>query len=127
MPHKCPVAQRAWRSGYMKRRRLEKGGVLRAQERARSAEIKEFLRTYKTSVGCQDCGYDAHHAALEFDHVVGDKAFNVAHAKSIAQARAEIQKCEVVCSNCHRIRTFERYRRKPDIFAATYEAVPDGE
>ena len=77
----------------------------------RRKKIQEFIRNYKLSKGCSDCGYNKHHAALEFDHVDGEKEFNVCNAKSIKQAKEEIKKCEVVCSNCHRIRTYERLQR----------------
>jgi hypothetical protein len=40
----------------------------------------------------------------------GEKLLNVSAAKSIAQARAEIEKCEVRCANCHRIKTWERMK-----------------
>jgi hypothetical protein len=37
------------------------------------------------------------------------------------------KKCDVVCSNCHRVRTYKRlYPCKPDIFEATYENVEGG-
>jgi predicted nucleic acid-binding Zn-ribbon protein len=70
--------------------------------------IQEFIGEYKLSKGCADCGYNKHHVALDFDHVDGEKELNVCNAKSIKQAKKEIEKCEVVCSNCHRIRTYNR-------------------
>lgn len=81
---------------------------LRKQARERDKYIKQFLAQYKLEKGCQDCGYNKHRTALDFDHVTGDKKFNLAFSKSITQAKAEIKKCEVVCSNCHRIRTYNR-------------------
>lgn len=111
MPHKCPIAQKTWRNGYMKRRREKLGDHLRAQERARAAAVQQFIRDHKLKCGCADCGYSAHHVALEFDHLV-DKELNVCNAKSIAQAKLEIAKCEVVCANCHRIRTFDRLQER---------------
>jgi len=74
----------------------------------RSTNIRKYLAEYKISKGCVDCGYSAHHAALDFDHIADDKSFNVCNAKSINAAKDEIKKCEVVCSNCHRIRTYNR-------------------
>ncbi len=81
---------------------------LRRLGNARSEKIKAFLREYKLTYGCKDCGYKHHHAALDFDHIGTDKSINVCNAKSIKQAKNEIEKCEVVCSNCHRIRTYNR-------------------
>jgi TnpA family transposase len=85
--------------------------------------IRRWLDNYKVELGCVDCGYRDHHAALHFDHVRGEKTINVCNAKSIEQARREIVKCEVRCANCHAVKTFTRYSCKPEIVAATYEAV----
>jgi hypothetical protein len=44
---------------------------------------------------------------LEFDHL-RDKCFNIGEAlpyRNWASVLAEIEKCEVVCANCHRRRT----------------------
>jgi 5-methylcytosine-specific restriction endonuclease McrA len=54
---------------------------------------------------CQICGYDRHVGALEFHHVdPRTKAFSLANAgvtRSIERARAEVQKCVLLCGNCH--------------------------
>lgn len=83
---------------------------IRINEKAveRINNIRKFMRRYKLFVGCVDCGYKKHHAALDFDHVRGVKKFNVCNAKSIKSAKEEIRKCEVVCANCHRKRTYMR-------------------
>ena len=68
----------------------------------------DFIRSYKLEKGCADCGYNAHPAALDFDHLPGvDKKFELALAQSrgIDSIKAEAAKCEVVCANCHRVRT----------------------
>lgn len=60
---------------------------------------------------CVDCGYDKHIAALEFDHVRGVKLDTVARLLSSAnwgRVMQEVEKCELVCSNCHSIRTYGR-------------------
>lgn len=89
-------------------------------------KINAMLREHKLTHGCADCGYRAHHAALEFHHSGGDKKINLSFAKSLGQARREMEKCKVLCSNCHRIHHWnERHPCKPDIFAATYDEVED--
>jgi hypothetical protein len=45
---------------------------------------------------------------LDFDHVTGTKKINLSKAKSLRSAMAEAEKCEVVCANCHRVRTAVR-------------------
>jgi predicted nucleic acid-binding Zn-ribbon protein len=73
-----------------------------------------FLSGIKIARGCSDCGYREHSEALDFDHVRGAKEFAISQRVyySIAKLEAEIAKCEVVCANCHRIRTFERHQER---------------
>ena len=75
---------------------------------ARAHKVRDFLRKYKLEKGCADCGFIGHFVALQFDHVRGEKKIEVCKAKSIKRAQEEIEKCEVVCANCHQIRTFKR-------------------
>ena len=74
----------------------------------------EYVNMVKMTRGCKDCGYNQFVEALEFDHVKGEKTFGI--AKRLGNITwellaRELDKCEVVCSNCHRIRTF--LRRNP--------------
>lgn len=50
---------------------------------------------------------------MDFDHVRGTKKFNIsdAGAKNALEVIAEIDKCDLVCANCHRIRTEERRKK----------------
>lgn len=58
---------------------------------------------------CADCGGRFPHFVMDWDHRPGEvKLFNISYAKSsFARERvvAEIAKCDLVCANCHRIRT----------------------
>ena len=68
-----------------------------------------YLLAYFREHPCADCG-ETDAVVLEFDHL-RDKRFNIGAAlpyrnwKSILE---EIEKCEVVCANCHRRRTARR-------------------
>lgn len=83
------------------------------------AEIKQMVRDHKESAGCADCKVQFPYYVLEFDHLPNyQKSFNIADAVNGSMARQartkiidEMSKCEVVCANCHRIRTFSRMRK----------------
>lgn len=71
-----------------------------------------LINQIKLERGCTDCGYRLHPAALHFDHLPGTiKYKNIAQMTSNTSLKvlmAEIAKCEVVCANCHAIRTAKR-------------------
>ena len=56
---------------------------------------------------CSRCGYSSNYAALEFHHAAPtDKTFNL-DLRSLSNRAwdvivAEAEKCELVCSNCHK-------------------------
>jgi hypothetical protein len=80
--------------------------------RKRRARNTTDLRALKLLRGCFDCGYDADADALELDHVRGVKfrAVSALTTASDAVLAVEIAKCDVVCANCHSIRTANRRR-----------------
>jgi hypothetical protein len=86
----------------------------RAQEYARQAKraraIRDEIDALKVSRGCVDCGWGASAVALDFDHIESGKRFTVAQAvlRSKKLRDAELARCQVVCCNCHRLRTAKR-------------------
>lgn len=89
-------------------------GVPRIDARARNQKLRSFrqiLSELKAKTPCKDCKERFPPEAMDFDHISDDKCFNL----SVIPARAtgadviaEIKKCEIVCSNCHRTRTTKR-------------------
>jgi len=77
-------------------------------------QLKQRLKEIKEKAGCKDCG-ETNHIVLDFDHL-SNKKYNVSRmihdGFSWAAIKKEISKCEVVCSNCHRIRTHDRLTKK---------------
>lgn len=63
---------------------------------------------------CTDCGRSYPPEVMDFDHVRGEKKFDVslAPARPIRDLEIEVLKCEVVCANCHRQRTALRRRER---------------
>lgn len=80
-----------------------------ADQRAKVRQVADLLAELK-SVPCADCEHVFPPCCMDFDHVRGTKRKNVSWmwSNSIAAIMAEVEKCDVVCSNCHRIRTFVR-------------------
>jgi len=83
--------------------------IKKRADRKREAN-HQALVAYLLDHPCVDCGEDDP-IVLEFDHL-RDKRVNVSALANSAvpfdRVLAEIEKCEVVCANCHRRRTCTR-------------------
>lgn len=70
----------------------------------RKKEISLYVWRYKAERGCSRCP-EKDPRCLDFHHL-GDKSFGISLARqgqyAIQALITEIEKCEVVCSNCHR-------------------------
>ena len=85
--------------------------IARAAERTQRIvdERWELMLEYLGDHPCVDCG-ESDVVVLEFDHLQ-DKEFNISGGlrnRSWTSVLSELQKCEVVCGNCHRRRTSRR-------------------
>jgi hypothetical protein len=84
------------------------------QKRLRRLELVAWHRELKARLPCADCGESFHHAAMHWDHRPGTiKRFDVSHMIKSYSRRAildEIAKCDLVCANCHAVRTYTRQR-----------------
>jgi hypothetical protein len=72
---------------------------------------RSFVRSYLLDRGCMDCGYKKDARALSFDHRPGTvKVRDIKSGQQLGWKALleEIAKCDVVCMNCHVIRTSER-------------------
>ena len=105
MPYSNAEDQReSWRRHYD--RNKEQYLDRNAQRRA---ECKQYVRDAKQDKPCADCGVVYPHYVMDFDHrdpaqKVGTVS-RLAHDGSIKKLQTEIEKCDLVCANCHRIRT----------------------
>ena len=106
MAYKDPARQReAERRWYRANRQAVYDKKNRKRER-----LRQMLRSAK-EVPCTDCGVRYPYYVMDFDHVDGEKVMLVSqlvNRGSVSKLMAEIAKCEVVCANCHRIRTWNR-------------------
>jgi hypothetical protein len=115
---RCKACFSKYISNYL-RNRPEKAAknreYVRKSKPRRKDSRRELVRSLKTAP-CKDCGGVFHPEVMDFDHIqTGTKG---GYEKSISRLQVrcvpeeelllEIGKCELVCSNCHRIRTIRR-------------------
>ena len=81
----------------------EKAKVRQAQRRK---DFKEWYVNYKSNLKCSKCGF-SHPAALDFHHTEpSQKEFTLGSTRmSVSKEKflKEVDKCIVLCANCHRI------------------------
>lgn len=86
--------------------------VKSAKHRKQLHTVLEELHLYKEKHGCADCRNHFPHYVLEFDHKPEfhkiDVVYRVLRTYGEKAAWAEVAKCDVVCANCHKIRTYTR-------------------
>ena len=81
-------------------------------------ELRKWVYSVKNSTPCMDCGIQYPHYVTDFDHISNDKTMTVSrmiNRGGAKQVKEEIKKCELVCSNCHRERTYNRRNDKNKI------------
>ena len=107
---KCTLCQKAWYKEYYRTSTKEKSRL-----RGNNEEHRDFLRSTIRKLKdfpCVDCGVRYPYYVMDWDHIGTDKLFNISKAVgagiTLARLLEEISKCELVCANCHRVRTHER-------------------
>jgi hypothetical protein len=103
-PEKQRAANRRW---YDENRQ-----VYAERNDRRRRERVEMVRKLKNRP-CADCGLSYPYFVMDFDHREGvEKLFNIGNGirRMVGTKRllAEIEKCDLVCANCHRHRTARR-------------------
>lgn len=97
----------AWRREYNKKNREKK----KARDQAFRVEARAYVEKCKARP-CKDCKGRFPPVAMDFDHVRGAKVRNIARllgsGYKLDLIKEEIKKCDVVCANCHRVRTAKR-------------------
>lgn len=119
------TAERAYSREYMRERRKDAGyreaGNARTRQyrqehpeetrsRQRIARVTKRERVTQLKAGrpCADCGHVFHPVCMDWDHLPGTvKSFCISKeiSRPMEEILKEIAKCQLVCANCHRIRT----------------------
>lgn len=111
MPYSDPIKQKeSQHRSYLKNKD-------KVYERTKQTRLKwrEVVHNIKNSP-CVDCGLLYPYYVMDFDHRDGvEKIANISTLLSwsgLPSALKEIEKCDLVCANCHRIRTWKRIHKK---------------
>lgn len=102
---------------YMKRNEARLKEKTRERNKERYEAAKAFRKARKAELveemggKCKRCGYAENNVALDFDHIDPTRErFGIGPRLafcSMSVLLAEIAKCQLLCANCHRIRTFD--------------------
>jgi hypothetical protein len=68
------------------------------------------IQLFKSTEPCKDCGKLYPYECMTFDHIKGPKLFHLSSYPPFGakKMQEEAEKCDLVCSNCHLIRTRKR-------------------
>ena len=110
MPYKDRQKQKeAQRRSYLKN--IEKN---KEKNKTYRENVRDYLRKQKESNPCMDCGIKYPYYIMEYDHTEDNKVKSVswlASSGTMSQVIEEIAKCDLVCSNCHKYRTWNRLQK----------------
>lgn len=113
MPYKDPgVRRQKLHEAYLRRKAAGYKHPVE-YERRRRADLRIFLEELK-DVPCADCSGRFPPECMDFDHVIGDKRYGVGAVAHVSRRviLEEAAKCDIICANCHRIRTRQRGESK---------------
>jgi uncharacterized Zn finger protein len=104
--------QRNYQRGWYKRHKTKRLALIYQ----RKAVINEYIKDIRKQLRCADCG-EQHPAALHFHHLHSeDKLFSLGDAVqkgySLNKIKEEINKCIILCANCHAIRHYNMRTKK---------------
>ncbi len=113
-PLLCPGCKRRVRREQKKRARAQKPKKFGPTKlpgtwlSRRSLRIRAYVDSLKISP-CMDCGGRFPPVAMDFDHRLDTfKVREVSRCQTRTQVDAEVARCDLICSNCHRVRTAAR-------------------
>lgn len=108
----CRMCRREYQNKYYRRTSALKKVKSKQRAARRVAEARELVCGLK-SEPCKDCNKSFHWFAMEFDHNDSNrKVANISYMVLRGYAKSvileEIEKCDLLCAICHRMRTGRR-------------------
>jgi NADH:ubiquinone oxidoreductase subunit D len=123
MPFKDPEVRRVRQAVYSKTYYEKNQKEVIRKVNAKKKIHKTWFVNYKKQLACVTCGYN-HPAALDFHHVEQKKSNRKVHrlvsdGHTKKRILEEIDKCVVLCSNCHRVHHHDERKNKRKIVATS--------
>lgn len=110
---KCSECYKSRGRNYYHKNRIRQLDLAKKRKLRYIEERKKFLEGIKAKP-CLDCGKEYPMWIMDFDHRDGQSKIAsisfLAFRKmvNLKKLKEEIKKCDLVCSNCHRQRTYDR-------------------
>lgn len=103
------VDKKLYQARWYQNHREEHIAKIAPRRKLNQAENRRYLDELKSVTPCADCGKIFPPYVMDFDHL-HSKFNNVSRMVSYSRNTliSEINKCEIVCANCHRMRTHNR-------------------
>ena len=107
----CRECNRARSRQYYAENKEKHKMIVGKRKQQKIEKSNAYVTEVLVNSSCADC-QENNILVLEFDHVTGEKRNSISlmvnGGYSIEAIKEEIKKCEIVCSNCHAIRTHQR-------------------
>lgn len=109
------MGRREDNASYYQRHKEAQARRVKARKRTHQALLRAFVVEMKDRP-CQDCDKRFPPYVMDFHHRYGkegDIANCIRRGFSLERLTAEIAKCDILCANCHRIRTYAGITQRP--------------
>jgi len=110
MPYKDPSERKRKHKEYSRKHYEANTEEVKQRTADKKKEKRKEWDTFKRTLKCTKCGF-SHPAALDFHHIdpsQKDRAVSYFHTQGqFKRAYQELEKCMVLCANCHRVHHYE--------------------
>ena len=117
MPYKDLEVRKAYHKTKSRKHYEENRQEILEKQLEKKKQLRSDWATFKSTLSCTKCGFD-HPAALDFHHEDPSKKDGNIHRYisngQTKKAFEEIEKCIVLCANCHRIHHYDEKGSKTE-------------
>ena len=114
----CRDCQKKKSKKFYRENKVSQRKSIKKNQKRRIKEAKDFIYKYLIDHPCKECG-ENDPVVLEFDHLKDKKksvCFLTQNGYSISSIKKEIEKCQVLCANCHRRKTAKEFEHWKHVY-----------